>query len=393
MKHIFIKPILLLAFLFHLCNYVEGQNRNNSEINIFATYISTHGKEPVDYIMDKFKNHYVVALGEDHWIKDHPLFLCDLIKRINERKDSLNIDVLAIEFGNVVNQKLADEFINSTTYREDLVIKILQSSPDLYGWPYLEVMQIFKTVWEENQKKSEEQKTRILILDPPYMIQVMNGETYNYTCSRDESMLNIIRSQLLKKKRILFYAGLLHTRKTVYGSYLSSDNIYYNQTSAGFLLKSLYPHLVFSIKLWGGLMGSNGYNKTYEPIKWERLYNGTIDEAFKINHNKPVGFDIDKSPFSQIPVTEFYKTSNETLNRSDNRLVGSPYNKSILLKDDADGIIFFKPVEEFTGATIYQNFFDDDFIKLINKRTDGKVTNRADAVEKLKALRPILETD
>ncbi len=393
MKNIFIKLILLSILFLNLCYYVKGQNKNNAETEIFATYISTHGQDPVDYVMDKFKNHYVVALGEDHWIKDHPLFLCDLIKSINGREDSLNIDVLAIEFGNVINQDLADEFINSSTYREDLVIKILQNTPDLYGWPYLEVIQIFKTVWEENQKKDEKHKTKILLLDPPYMIQVMNGEEYNYTCSRDESMTNIIRGGILNKKRILFYAGLLHTRKSIYGSYLSAENIYYNQTSAGFLLKSLYPQLVFSIKLWGGLMGSNGYNKISEPMKWERLYNGTIDAAFKINKNKPVGFDIDKSPFSEIPVTEFYKTSNETLDSGNNRFIGSPYNKSILLKDEIDGIIFFKPVEEFTGATIYPNFFDDNFINLLKKRTDEKISNREEAVEKLKEIRPILVTD
>ncbi len=393
MKNIFIKPILLLMLLSNLSYCVRGANKNKSEIEILAAYISTHGQDPIDYVMDKFKNHYVVALGEDHWIKDHSLFLCDLIRSCNNREDSPNIDVLAIEFGNVINQDLADEFISSATYREDLVIKILQNSPDIYGWPYLEVVQIFKTVWEENQKKDEKHKTKILLLDPPYMIQVMNGENYNYTCSRDESMKNIIRGEILAKKRILFYAGLLHTRKSIYGNYLSSRNIYYNQTPAGFLLKSLYPQLVFSIKLWGGLMGSNGYKKISEPMKWERLYNGTIDKAFKVNKDKPVGFDTNRPPFSEIPVTEFYKTSSETLNRSDNRFLGSPYNKNILLKDDIDGIIFFKPVEQFTGATIYQNLFDDEFINLLKKRTDGKITNRDEAVEKLKEVRPMLVID
>ncbi len=51
MKNIFLKPILLLILLSHLCYYVKGQNKNNAEIEIFATYISTHGQEPVDYVI------------------------------------------------------------------------------------------------------------------------------------------------------------------------------------------------------------------------------------------------------------------------------------------------------------------------------------------------------
>ncbi|MDR2911550.1 MAG: hypothetical protein LBV47_09365 [Bacteroidales bacterium] len=389
------KKILLSALIFVSGFSVFAQNADknklDSEIGTFFSYISDHGQNPVEYVMNKFKNHYVVALGEDHWIKDHYLFLCDLLKSMDEKGDSATaINVLAWESGNLTDQKLADEFTNSPVYREDLAIKILQHTADTYGWPYLEAVNVFKTVWEINSKKPAAKRIRILLLDPSYMIPYMNKEKYDYTCSRDVSMMNSIQICILQKQRVLFYAGLAHTRKSINGSYMGQYNIYYNYHSAGFLLKTLYPELVCTVKLWGGLMGSNGYVSVPDSEKWERVYNGTIDEAFKKNGNKPVAFDIDKSPFGEVTVVAFYKTSEQTLSRAEDRLVASPYNRNILLKDDIDGIIFFKPVEEFSATTVYGKFFDEEFVKLIKNRTEGVVKTRKQVFELIKKDHPVM---
>ncbi|MDR1056762.1 MAG: hypothetical protein LBL90_13330 [Prevotellaceae bacterium] len=384
--------VFFVAIIFSLpCKaQVDSKSKSDPELNAFISYISEYGHDPVNYVVDKFRDHYVVALGEDHWVKDPYIFLCDLLNAIEEREDSIAINVLAWESGNSIDQKLADEFTNSPVYREDLAIKILQHTADTYGWPYQEAINVFKTVWEINKEKPKSQRIRILLLDPPYMIPYMNKEKFDYTCPRDVSMMNLIQDCILQKQRVLFYAGLRHTRKSISGSYMERWNMYYNNHSVGFLLKTLYPDMVFTIKLWGGLMGSNGYIVIPEPKKWERVYNGKIDEAFKANGNKPVAFDIDKPPFSEITVVKFYKISEETLSRGEDRSLGCPYNKNILLEDDIDGIIFFKPVEEFSGATVYGKFFDDEFMKLIEKRTDGKVKTRKDVFEYIKDQHPIL---
>jgi hypothetical protein len=377
MRYLF---LLLASLIAHPCL---------AQVDAFASAILQHGQDPVDYIADKFKTHYVVSLGEDHWIKDHPLFVSELLKALEGRTDSVGVDVLAFEFGNSADQPLADTLASSPVWREDLAIKILQHAPDIYGNPYLEHMNVLKTVWQINLNR-EKGKMKILLLDPPYMIPYLNGEPYTATYDRDESMKNLLRGYILARQRILFYAGLGHTRKAVNGSYIPTNNIYYNYLSAGFLLETLYPDFVFSIKLWGALMGGNGYNPVEGQERWERVYNGDIDRAFVANGNKPVAFDIDIAPFSELTVAQFYKTSQTTLDRAKDKMVGSPYGGNKPLADDIDGIIFFKPVEEFSGATVCGKFFDDEFVELIGRRTNGEVKTRKEVFEYIKKGHPIM---
>ena len=137
-------------------------------------------------------------------------------------------------------------------------------------------------------------------------------------------------------------------------------------------------------------MGSNGYNPVEGPEKWERVYNGDIDRAFAANGNRPVAFDVDIAPFSEIPAAQFYKISQATLDRGVDKRVGSPYNSAERLADNIDGIIFFKPVEEFSGATVYGKFFDYGFVELVGKRTEGRVNTRREIFESIKTNHPIM---
>ena len=101
--------------------------------------------------MEKLKQHDIVMIGEDHRVRCHPQFISEIIKAIHTERNEVSLDWLALEFGNYGDQSLADEFIDASEYRKDLVIKILQNVPNNWGWPYQEYADIFKTVWEENK--------------------------------------------------------------------------------------------------------------------------------------------------------------------------------------------------------------------------------------------------
>ena len=253
LKNVFLM-MLLFAVLQSNLNYTSAHNvelyQQDNKQDVLS-YIRNYGENPKDYIINKLKNHYVVMIGEDHWIKDHMIFMSEMITFIGNDKD-IHVDAFAIEFGNSSNQDLADEFIKSPVYREDLVIKILQNAPDLYGWPYLEAVGIFKSIWESNNRNPQQNKTRILLLDPPYVIPYLDKEEYDYTVSRDMSQANIIQRYIRRGKRVLFYGGSAHTSSRVHGDYNNETGVYSNYHSAGFILKTLYPSLVFSIELWGG---------------------------------------------------------------------------------------------------------------------------------------------
>jgi len=352
----------------------------------YTLYIKAHGEEPMSYIADKIRTYSVVCLGEDHWIKDHPQFLCDVIRAMTQ-DSTANIDVLAVEFGNESDQRLADTVAYAPTYREDLVFKILQHTPDIYGNPYREYADVFRTVWETNKAKSPKLRTRILLLDPAYMQEHFDGEKYTYTGSRDDNMFGHLRWCIMKRKHTLFYAGQAHTQAQI-GGVLSGD-YYYNYPSAGYLLKKCYPRDVFSINLWGARMGSNGYMAD-SVHTWQRIANGIIDEAFRENGNKPVAFTLSKD--FPLTVEDYYADPANPSVWQETPTDGSPYTSDLLMRDQINGIIFIKPVEQFSGAHLL-NIYDEDFMRHVKKRSGGKITTPQGALAYVKEHHPILETE
>lgn len=320
-KNLFIIVILLIFIGISTNNAIIADTPQHSDDTFpydnYVKYLKEKGKAPTDYVIEKLKKYNIVMVGEDHWLKDHPQFISDLIKAIRE-DGSVKLDYLAIEFANAGDQPLADEFIESATYREDLAIKILQGCVDFCGWPYKEVLDIFKTVWQENKKYPERKPIKILLTDNPYRARQMDGESFGFLLeqdieflagriSRDRYMAHILEEKVIDNDlKAIFYCGAGHS------TYDFRDFGYNENTGdclrylpAGALLKILYPKLIVSIKLWGSNMDRTYYPST-NPDDWDRFLDGKIDEVFRRNGNKPVGFDITASPFSNINTLDFF---------------------------------------------------------------------------------------
>jgi len=369
----------------------------------YVKYLKEKGKSPADYVIEKLKKYNIVMIGEDHWIKDHPQFISSLIKAI-QQDGSVQLDYLAIEFGNAGDQALADEFIQSASYREDLAIKILQGGPDFCGWPYKEVLDIFKTVWEENKKYPDRKAIKIILTNNPYHIKRRDGESFGFLLeqdleflasriSRDRYMARILERKVIAEDfKAIYYCGAGHS------TYDFRDFEYNEKTGdclrympAGLLLKILYPKQIFSIKLWGANMDRAYYPST-NPEDWDRFLDGKIDEVFRRNRNKPVGFDVTQPPFSNILVLDFCMFFDEEKFKKE---FPKCYEK---IEDDLDrklgeifdGYIFLKSLELYEGASIIENFFDVEFMKRISKREEGKINTKKELYEFLLKIRPIM---
>ena len=369
-------------------------------------YLKEKGKPPTDYVIDKLKQYNIVMIGEDHWLKDHPQFISDLIKAIHKEK-GVELDYLAIEFGNAGDQPLADEFIASPIYREDLAIQILQNGPDFCGWPYQEALDVFKTVWEENKKHLEKKPIKILLTNNPYRTKARDGESLDCLLKQDEEFLTsrISRdpymARVLEKNIIaddlkaIYYCGGAHS------SYLIRGYAYDEETGnclrylpAGLLLKTLYPELVFSIELWGSNKDRAYYPST-NPDDWDRFLDGKMDEIFRRNGNNPVGFDITELPFSNIREGDYYmfweRGNRETFKKEYPKCyekIGDTVDRKI--SDSNDGYIFLKPLDQYEGATVCEKFFDDAFMERVSKRRNGKIKTTKGLYEYLLKIRPIM---
>ena len=262
----------------------------------------------------------------------------------------------------------------------------LQSGGDGSLSVILNLPDVFKSVWENNKKKPESLRTRILLVDPAYIQDYFDGKDYVYTGSRDDNMFDIIRNYIIKRSHIVFYAGAAHTLARINGT--RQGDYYYNWASAGFLLKKCYPQDVFIINLWGGQMGSRGYIENSQT-RWNLIADGVIDKAFQKNGNKPVGFDL-KDDFPLLRTETYF--ANPTIRLSGYGEKGSPYSKEQKLSDICDGIVFIKPVSEFNGIHLI-NIYDEEFIEKANKRTNGSCKTAEDILKTVKEWHPILQLE
>ena len=369
----------------------------------YVQYLKEKGKPPTDYVIDKLKQYNIVMIGEDHWLKDHPQFISDLIKAIHE-DGSVELDYLAIEFGNAGDQSLADEFIASSIYREGLAIQILQNSSDFCGWPYQEILDIFKTVWEENRKHPGKKPIKILLTDNPYRARARDGKSLDDLLERDEGLITSrdpYMARVLEKNviagdlRAIYYCGGGHS------AYFIRSYAYNEETGnclrylpAGQLLKILYPKLVFSIELYGANKDRDYYPST-NPEDWDRYLDGKMDEIFRRNGNRPVGFDITEPPFSNIREGDYYmfweRGNRENFMKEYPKCyekIGDIANRKI--SDGNDGYIFLKPLDQYEGATVCEKFFDDAFMERVSKRKQGKIKTKKELYEYLLKIRPIM---
>lgn len=361
---------------------------NHDKLTEYTNFVKVQQTAPFDYLTQKVKQYNVVTLGEDHWVRDHMEFLSDYLRHI-AADTTFHLDALAWESGNSIDQGIADSLMRSATFREDLALQILRDAPDTYGWPYTEAVDALRALWEYNRK--QQKFTRLLLLDPPYMLQMLNGEKYEYTLSRDQSTANKIATYIYTGKRVIYYAGSSHTQKQFHAQYVEKSKTYAVQATAGKILATLYPHQVFSIKLWGGLMGNNGYIPANDDYHWERCGDGIADEALRTCGNKPIGFDVVDSPFASEKVSDFFHF--DYTDRMLSNANGSPYYADETMGNRIDGIIFFRPVDEFTVPHIETKLFNDDFIKRVSKRTKGKVNTLNDVLNYIKQHHPTLAAE
>ena len=135
-------------------------------------------------------------------------------------------------------------------------------------------------------------------------------------------------------------------------------------------------------------MGNNGYIPAADEFRWERCGDGLADEAFRQNGDSPVAFDIIGSPFASIKVSDFFhfNYTEQMLSRTN----GSPYYETETMGDRIDGIVFFRPVSEFSIPHIEPKIFDDSFVERISKRTKGEVKTRNDVYQYIKKGHPTL---
>lgn len=308
-------------------------------------------KAPDDYVLSRLATHRVVLLGEPHWVKHDVELLATMVPQLLDA----NVNTFAAEWLPAREQQKLDELMRSPNWNNAAAVAILRSA----AWPYREYLEVLHAAWQANHgRKTGQPELRVIGLGPEinWREQLLPiGKTY------DSFMADRIAERLSESaaNRVLVALGFHHAfSRYVQPDLPSGQRATRFNDRTGNVLWRLYGEDVFMIVLhhpWYCRTGAAAWGRCL-PL------GGAIDCAAAAAGERPVGFDIARSPFSasRIEPTVWYGS-------------GYPF-----LRFDAfaDGYIWTRAVERYEGVSLIPlNVYAADERSLAEVLTNNPVSD------------------
>jgi hypothetical protein len=206
--------------------------------------------EPITAILDAFRTHDVVALGEGgHGNNQIGVFLRALM---NDPRFASTVNDIMYEGSNAAYQDVVDRYVNGENVSEDDVRGASENSTQtqsqivlrpkrLFGWPV--------DVRALNARLPKERRLRLLLADPPIDWKLIHT-TDDYTrvlALRDSFPAEVVRLEVVAKRRhvLIVFGGMHLQRKQLFSNYNMSNPI--AQTLVSFLEGGPAPVKVFNV--------------------------------------------------------------------------------------------------------------------------------------------------
>jgi hypothetical protein len=342
----YLNPIAILAiiaiFAITLCNISYSKPRKTDTKLALKSFIEKSGKEPSQYIVDKFKSKDIIILSEFNRLKHEVDFVKSIIPNLYRN----GIYTLAMEFGNKEDQNRMNKLLGAEYFNRELAIDILRNFTEYGIWGYKEYLEIFKAAWSVNQSLTpSSQKFNIILLSSS------DGYGSGKMIQKNQSMAKIIEKEILSKdKKALVYITSMHSENSLSSIDLKGtkkNEILKNNCLAN-VLKEKYPNRIHSVLFhspWA-MVGKNDFALTgvIKPL------DGEIDAAIDLAGKNPVAFDVYDSPIKDL---------------SEKRSVYYEMNKDYTVKCVCDGYIYLKPYEDYEYVTWIPDFITDNYLKTV----------------------------
>lgn len=330
----------IIIFISVFVYTTAGQSQVGQHLKPVYDYLHTSGKEPSEYITEKFSHHDVVFLGEDHAIRENLVFVASLIPKLY----AIGVRNIGMEFGASEDQIRLDSLVSADRYDEQTARDIMFDYN--VGWAYREYTDLYREVWKFNTHLSPGSKFfRICNMSYRFDWRSFDGHRTRATMEKifmkgpiDMYRTGILEKEILEKgEKILVLTGTPHAF-TKYKSpgFGGESKDAYQEADLGNRLYKKYPERTFSVILHQPFW--------CQDIKKPGILspaNGAIEQIMNMLDDKPLGFDLGATPPGMLPDTSSY---------------ASGYN-DFHIGQLFDGYIFLKPIDKLSGCTIDTLFF------------------------------------
>lgn len=341
MKTITIPFLILFTFIFLRASAQENNDKT------LLKYLEKEGASPAEYVIEQFRVHDVVLLGEIHRIKQNLEFVQELIPKLYEN----GIYTFGMEFGAEEDQQRLDSLLTAPAYSEEVAKEIMFNYN--VAWAYREYIDVYKAAWEFNSKLGEgERPFRILNLsyrynwedfEPPRTPEKLKHVFHRGTA--DQFRARLIEKEIIRKdEKLLALLGVYHAF-TRYAMpelrYNADDFCTYDDQWLGNRLYRKYPGKVCNI-----LLHQAFYNMPGESPNLLSPAGGRIEKLMDMNNNRPLGFDLLNSPMGKLRDYSRYSMCYED------------FNLEMLF----DGYLFLAPLGELEGCSVINDFVNEQNI-------------------------------
>lgn len=358
---------------------VEAGKVNDIDCRKFFTCLEEHSLGPVEYITSKFTGHDVVLVSEMHEQKETCEFICQLIAPVYRA----GVRRVCLEILKSKNNEKIKELLNAGTYNQRLAVDLFRDS----AWPlwgFKEYVDILRTVWEFNSRLPQgAQRIEVVGLDADW-------DGYDLLCGslwrkpyafvkvigRDSHMAKIISREILEKgEKALVQIGYAHTFPRYRGPVVKGGKLVAEASPRfGYKLHEKYGERIFQVCMHQHQFSPEVFmDENYAgPIVQSDLI-GLLERIFELNGNRPVGFDVQGSPFGNL---------------RDEKIFYFAFQKYVLFSDIAQGYVFLKPLSELSKVSWIPGFIDDSNFEKAKAILLKKISKAEDRLEVEKCKTP-----
>ncbi len=184
--------------------------------------------EPIAAILDAFRSHEVIALGEgDHGNEQGHAFRLSLIR---DPRFANTVNDIVVETGNALYQDLMDRFVSGEDVPDVSLRRIWQNTTQpftTFDIPIYE--ELFRAVRAVNMSLPPARQLRVLLGDPPVDWDRVSkqdlSEWQHAMAARDSHPAEVIRREVLARHRraLMIYGDMHFQRKNLSFNYEAAD--------------------------------------------------------------------------------------------------------------------------------------------------------------------------
>lgn len=170
--------------------------------------------EPIAAILDAFRSHAVVTLGEGHGNEQGEAFRLSLIR---DPRFAATVNDIVVESGNARYQALMNQFTRGDDVPDRSLRRVWQDTTQAWVWDTPNYEAFFRAVRAVNASLPRARQLRVLLGDPPIDWDgVKNRKDVNrFLEDRDGFPAELIRREVLaKNRRALVIYGFGHLLRT-----------------------------------------------------------------------------------------------------------------------------------------------------------------------------------